>query len=97
MWGIGINWDHVALWRGWLVHWLIFVGCILVLGWHLGPRSDEVAFVLALPLWILVPYALLCLLLAAVRVLWLGAVAFTRRLIRNSVVIRQHLLGFRPR
>jgi hypothetical protein len=42
----------------------------LVAGWHLGPRWDEVLFLATLPLWVLVPYAVGCLGLAALRV-WL--------------------------
>lgn len=95
MWGIGINWGHVALWRRWLIQWLIFVGVAVVLGWHLGPRPDEVAAAVFLPMLVLVPYALGCLMLVVVRVLlarplFLGLVA-------KTVLVAQKCINFRAR
>lgn len=66
-WGIGINWAHVAVWRRFVYLWLGYVGLGIVAGAHLGPRPDEIAFVLLLPLAVVVPYALVCLGLAALK------------------------------
>jgi hypothetical protein len=38
-----LNWNHVALWRGYLISWAIFVAWGVVLGWHLHPTVEEVA------------------------------------------------------
>lgn len=90
-WKVEINRPHARLWGVYLGVWLAFVGCGLVLGAHLKPRADEVAFVLALPLAVLLPYALLCLGLAFMKS-WapqlLKAVQF-RRFARN-LRLRQH-------
>lgn len=61
-WGLSLNRPHVALWRRYLTGWAIFVAFVLVTGWSLSPRLDEVAFVLFLPLVILIPYVAVCLL-----------------------------------
>lgn len=66
-WGIRINWGHVNLWLTYGVAWLAFVGFALVAGWHLKPRLDEVVVVVLLPLGVLVPYAVLCFLVAALK------------------------------
>jgi hypothetical protein len=95
MWGIGINWAHVNRWVGWLISYEVFVASALVLGWHLGPRLDEVLVVATLPAWVLVPYVLLCLLLVVLRVLWARALPISRRLLQRAVVVRQKLLGLR--
>ena len=70
-WRVEINRQHVGLWGALLAGWLAFVAFGLVIGWHLGPRLDEVLIILVLPLWLVViPYALLCLLIAVARLLW---------------------------
>lgn len=69
--GIGIDWDHVRLWRRRLLGWAAFVAFLVVAGWGLGPRPDEVLFVLVVvPLAVLIPYVAGCLGLALLR-LWL--------------------------
>lgn len=85
--GIGINWEHVALWRRWLITWLVFVGFAVVVGWRYGPRQDEVTVAVFLPLLVLVPYALGCLLLALARALFAGAGRRARRAIVHAVQI----------
>lgn len=71
-WGIGINWAHVAVWRRFAYLWLGYVGLGLVAGAHLGPRPDEIAFVLLLPLAVVVPYGLACLGLVALKLRLVG-------------------------
>ena len=69
--GISIDWDYVRLWRGRLIAWAAFVAFLVAAGWHLGPRPDEVLFVLVVvPLTVLIPYVAVCLALAYLR-LWL--------------------------
>ena len=58
------------MWRRYLLGWLAFVAFGLAAGWHLKPRLDEVAVVLVLPLAVLVPYVLGCLVLTILRLLW---------------------------
>lgn len=72
-WGFGLNWPHVTLWRRLFMAWLVFVAFGLVLGWRFGPRPDEVAFMLVLPLLVVLPYAVGCLGLAVLRLLWASA------------------------
>lgn len=70
-WQLLINPDHVGTWIGLGLWWLCFVAFALVAGWHLGPRPDEVVFVLTLPLWmVLAPYVVFCLLATAMKA-WL--------------------------
>lgn len=70
-WRISINRAHVALWRRCLLGWIGFVGFALIAGAHLKPRMDEVLVVFFLPFWlVLLPYAIGCLALALVRLLW---------------------------
>lgn len=69
-WRISLNWDHVYLWIGLGFCWLAFIGFALVAGAHHKPRLDEVTVVLLLPLGLLVPYALGCIFLAVLRLLW---------------------------
>lgn len=92
MWGIGINWDHVRVWQGWLISWLVFVGVALVLGWRLGPRPDEVAVAVFLPLLVLIPYVLGCLLLAVLR-LSLARLLSSRYVLRAVQVAKQRIAG----
>ena len=67
-WRVSINRQHVRLWRGYAIAWAAFVAFGLVAGWRLGPRPDEVLFVLlAPPLAILTVYAAGCLGLAVLR------------------------------
>lgn len=76
-WGVSINRPHLALWRRLVVGWLAYVGIGLVLGAHLKPRPDEVVFVLALPVLVIVPYAIGCLAVAGLRT-WLRPVRLDR-------------------
>ena len=76
-WRVGVRRTHVALWRRWLGLWLAFVAFGLVAGAHLKPRPDEIAFVLALPLAVVVPYAVGCLGLVALRA-WLWPLRWLR-------------------
>ncbi len=91
--GIGINWDHVALWRRWLITWLVFVGFAVLVGWRYGPRQDEVTVAVFLPLLVVVPYALGCLLLAVARVLFAGAGRRARRLVGHAVKIAHNRIN----
>ena len=80
-WTIKINRPHARLWRRYLMAWLAFVAFGLVIGAYLKPRADEIIFMVTLPLAIVVPYALLCLGVAAVRSLLPpgGVVAWRQR------------------
>ena len=69
-WGIRINWGHVAIWRRLAILWLGYVGVGLLVGWKLGPRLDEIAFLLLLPLAPLAAWIALSFLWALLR-LWL--------------------------
>lgn len=91
-WGISLNKQHIALWRGYLLAWAAFVGFVVLLGWHLKPRADEVAFVLALPLVVLIPYAAGCLVLAVVKALWPVRLDW-QRLLGRCRLIANHRLG----
>lgn len=93
-WGIGINWPHVALWRRWLCLWLGFVAFGLVVGWTLKPRPDEILFMLALPALVLVPYAVGCFLVSAIR---LGLVNLRGRNASIVTLTRNKRLGKRTR
>lgn len=66
-WGIRINWEHVALWKRGLMGWFGLMAFALVAGAHLGPRPDEVLFVVCLPAVVLLPYAAFCAALALLR------------------------------
>lgn len=69
-WGITLNQHHVANCKRILIAWLGFVAFGLILGARLGPRPDEIAFMLILPLPLVALYALGCLLLGLLRILW---------------------------
>ena len=77
-WGISVNHSHVAACGRYLLAWVAFVAFGVVLGWGLNPRLDEVAFMLALPLVVLLPYAAFCLLLPWLRLLAVGLQRATR-------------------
>lgn len=61
---ISLNKPHAVLWGRFARWWLAYVAVGLILGWRLGPRLDEFLFVLFLPLVIAVPWAILSLALA---------------------------------
>ena len=63
-WGIGLNWTHVELWKRLAAYWLAYVAVGLLIGWHLKPRLDELLFVLCIPIVIVVPWAIVSLSLA---------------------------------
>lgn len=65
-----INPAHVSRWKAWLGAWYALVATCLVIGWHLKPRLDEIAFAICLPLIVIVPYAVLCLVAVAIQSLW---------------------------
>jgi Sec-independent protein secretion pathway component TatC len=69
-WGITLNQHHVANCKRILIAWLGFVAFGLILGARLGPRPDEIAFMLLLPLPLIALYALGCLALGLLRLLW---------------------------
>ncbi len=50
-----------------LYMWMCYVALALILGFSLHPRPDEILFVSTLPLWVLVPYALFCLVGACIK------------------------------
>jgi hypothetical protein len=74
---VSLNYSHMLVWRRYLVGWAAFVAFGIVAGWHLHPRLDEVVFMIALPLWIIVPYAVISLVAAMVRA-WLWPTPGTR-------------------
>lgn len=91
-WGITLNKQHVELWCGFAVLWGIFVGLALVLGWHLGPRPDEVLICATLPLWVLVPYVAFCLVSVLLKAwLWPVGRAAWQRLRLVHAVVRQRI------
>lgn len=69
-WGIGLNWTHVTACKRILMAWLGFVVFGLILGAHLQPRPDEIVFMLFVPLPLIALYALGCLALGYLRLLW---------------------------
>ena len=69
-WKINLNQDHIHLWKKMGGLWLIYMLFGLISGWHLQPRMDEIIFVLFLPIGIIIPYALACLILVALKQLW---------------------------
>ena len=66
-WRIGINWTHVAAWRRGLIGWLLLVGFALLVGPK--ARPDELLFALVLPAVVVVPYVVLCALVAGLRLI----------------------------
>jgi hypothetical protein len=71
-WTISLNREHVALLGRATRWWLSYVAFCVVAGWGLGPRWDEVLTLTLLPLGVLLPYAVGCLAVAALRVLLVG-------------------------
>lgn len=69
-WSLHLNHPHIALWRRALARWLLFVAALVVIGWYHSPRLDEVAFVASLPLVLLVPYVVFCLVASLAKALW---------------------------
>ena len=69
-WGITLNRTHVTACKQALIVWLGFVAAGLILGARLGPRPDEIAFMILLPLPLIALYALGCLALGLLRILW---------------------------
>lgn len=67
---ISLNKPHLARWAYWLYCYAVFVAIALVFGWHLHPRWDEIMFACTLPLWVIVPWAAVSLIGAALRSLW---------------------------
>ena len=71
---VTINWAHVVLLGRFARWWGVYVVGCLILGWGLNPRLDEVLFVTFLPVPFVAAYAVLCLLVAWLRVLIMGGV-----------------------
>lgn len=69
-WGITLNKTHVTQLKRALIVWLGFVACGLIFGAHLKPRPDEIAFMILLPIPFVAVYAVGCLALAILRILW---------------------------
>ena len=70
-WKIQINHEHVATVRRLLWRWFWYVLFLVVIGWGFGPRLDEVLTVMfVVPLIVLVPYIVLCFVLAVLKSLW---------------------------
>lgn len=65
-----LNRDHVTFWKRICVAWIAFVAFGIVAGWRHGPRADEIALMLVLPLAIFIPYVALNLIVILVRALW---------------------------
>ena len=78
-WKLSINREHLLLWQRWMLWWVAFVGFMIVYGWRLHPRMDEILFVLVVPPIVVTgAYVAFCLATAACKVLWpvrLGAPA----------------------
>jgi hypothetical protein len=74
-WGVSLNPPHMLLLLRCAVAWGTYLAFGLVLGacYGIRPRADEFVFVAALPLAVLIPYALACLAGAALKV-WLWPV-----------------------
>lgn len=66
-WAISLNPQHVAGLKKALGLWLGFVAFGLVLGAGLGPRPDEIAFMVLLPLPFVAAYATWCFLVACLK------------------------------
>lgn len=83
-WRLTLNVPHLRLWAGLAVGWAGFVLFALIAGSHLKPRIDEVLTVALLPLGILVPYVIGCLIVAVGKALFYSAAALPwRQLGRN--------------
>jgi uncharacterized membrane protein len=67
---VKFNTPHIILWGRVLSLWLMYVGFCVIVGWSLHPRLDEVLFAVFLPAFVIVPYIVICLAVAALR-LWL--------------------------
>ena len=65
-----INKPHIKVWLNFLVWWAVYVLIAIVVGWRLSPRVDEIVFAVCIPLIVVIPYAIFCLLIAAVRAWW---------------------------
>lgn len=90
-WGVELNRPHLRLWGRLAVGWALFVGFGLVAGAHLKPRADEITFMLALPLAVVIPYVLVSFVGVTIRSLWLaprGLIGF-RRLGTNKRLAQQ--------
>lgn len=68
-WAISLNRAHVSGLKKALGLWLGFVGFGLIAGAALGPRPDEIAFMVMLPLPFIAAYAAYCLGLAILKAL----------------------------
>lgn len=69
---IKLNVPHVVLWGRLLTLWIIYVACIVILGWGYNPRADEVLFAMSLPLFVVMPYIGFCLAVAMLRAWIIG-------------------------
>jgi hypothetical protein len=93
---IEFNVDHVRVVLRLFWRWVWFVALALILGWHLGPRVDEVLFVLfVVPALALAAYIAFCFAVAATKSLWPLATASWRRSlrgigVRKDVAVSRH-------
>src|SRR5690242_10883281 len=46
---VKLNWGHVRIWQQLAGFWLSYVALLVLVGWHLKPRIEEVLFVLFVP------------------------------------------------
>lgn len=68
-WKITLNEPHIRRVGRCLLLYAIYFVYGLVAGWHLKPRSDEIIFMVTLPLWVLLPYTVGCLAIVTVKAL----------------------------
>lgn len=68
-WKITLNPDHTYRLMQIVVAWLVYVAMALIAGYFvkITPRMDEFLFVLFIPLAVIIPYALFCLVAAVIR------------------------------
>jgi len=69
---IKLNWPHIRKWSEALYGFAVLYVGALIFGWHLGPRADELIFCASLPLFVIIPYAALCLVVVLVKSLAIG-------------------------
>lgn len=76
--------------------WLAFVALGIVVGWGLKPRMDEIAFMLVVPVAIVIPYAAFCLVAVFVRSLLSSIRSENGRWIGLASLKSSRRIGRRP-